>query len=181
MKITLLKAQQRGSTLFEVLISVLVLGIGILGVGAMQAHSLSSNHTASMRSQAVALSQDMADRMRANLISVRAADPDNYATVTPTKRDCRAIYRDSVVGAPVVCTPKQLAEDDLFDWLDQVSNRMPEGAGTVCIDSTPDDGTSAAPACDAAGTVYAIKVFWTERGSRSTSTETKVFATTVRP
>jgi type IV pilus assembly protein PilV len=173
--------RQRGSTLFEVLISVLVLGIGILGVGAMQAHSLSSNHTASMRSQAVALSQDMADRMRANLISVRAAAPDNYATVTPAKRDCRGIYRNTVVAAPVSCTPKQLAEDDLFDWLDQVGNRMPAGAGAVCVDSTPDDGTALGFACDGVGTAYAIKVFWTERGSRTTASETKVFSTTVRP
>ena len=34
----------------------------------------------------------------------------------------------------------------------------------MCRDATPDDGTASAPACDDAGNMLAIKVFWTERG-----------------
>lgn len=167
--------------MFEVLIAVLVLGIGILGVGAMQALSLSSNHTASMRSQAVALSDDMADRMRANLTAVRASAPNNYATVAAASNNCRAMYRTGVVVAPAACTPTQMAADDLFDWNDRVAAQLPEGAGSVCIDSTPDDGVSGAPACDGVGVAYAVKVFWTERGSRTGPVESRRFFTTVRP
>ncbi len=167
---------QRGSTMFEVLIAVLVLGIGILGVGAMQALSLSSNHTASMRSQAVALTDDMSDRMRANLTAARATAPNNYATVAAANNNCRAIYRTGLVGAPAVCTATQMAADDLFDWNDRVAAQLPEGAGTVCIDSTPDDAL-----CDGVGVAYAVKVFWTERGSRTGPVEARRFVTTVRP
>jgi type IV pilus assembly protein PilV len=172
---------QRGSTLFEVLIAVLVLGVGILGVGAMQARSLSSSHTASMRSQAVALSQDLADRMRANLTAVRAAAPNNYSTLVPANNSCRAVYRTAVVAAPVICTPAQLAADDLFDWNDRVAALLPLGVGRVCLDSTPDDGTAGANACDGAGNVFAVKVFWTERATRAGPIEPKRFVTTVRP
>jgi type IV pilus assembly protein PilV len=172
---------QRGSTLFEVLIAVLVLGVGILGVGAMQARSLASNHTASMRSQAVALSQDLADRMRANLTAARAGSPNNYDSVAPANNSCRAVYRTSLVVAPVNCTPTQLAADDLFDWNDRVTALLPLGAGRVCLDSTPDDGTAGANACDGAGNAYAVKVFWTERATRAGTVEPKRFVTTVRP
>ena len=172
---------QRGSTLFEVLIAVLVLGVGILGVGAMQARSLSSSHTASMRSQAVALSQDMADRMRANLTAVRAAAPNNYGTLAAAVNSCRAIYRTAQIAFPATCTPTQLAADDLFDWNDRVAALLPLGVGRVCLDSTPDDGTAGATACDGAGNIYAVKVFWTERATRAAAVEPKRFVTTVRP
>jgi type IV pilus assembly protein PilV len=167
--------------MFEVLIAVLVLGIGILGVGAMQALSLSSNHTASMRSQAVALTQNMADRMRANLTAVRAAPPNNYASVVAVSNSCRAIYRTWTVGAPADCNPTVLAADDLFDWLDNVAALLPQGVGRVCLDSSPDDGTAGVNACDGLGNIYAIKVFWTERATRTGPVEPKRFVTTVRP
>jgi type IV pilus assembly protein PilV len=167
--------------MFEVLIAVLVLGIGILGVAAMQARSLASNHTASMRSQAVALTEDLADRMRANLTAVRAPAGSNYATVVAANNSCRAIYRTVLVAAPAACTPTQLAADDLFDWNDRVAAVLPAGVGRVCLDSTPDDGTAVAPACDGAGNTYAVKVFWTERATRAGPVEDKRFVTTVRP
>jgi type IV pilus assembly protein PilV len=35
------------------------------------------------------------------------------------------------------------------------------GTGTVCIDSTPEDGGSAAaPDCDGVGTQYTVKIWW---------------------
>ena len=40
---------------------------------------------------------------------------------------------------------------------------LPSGTGTVCIDSTPNDGSAANWRCDNLGVVYAIKVVWTER------------------
>ena len=55
----------------------------------------------------------------------------------------------------------QLAADDLFDWQAQLTAALPQGTAAVCIDSTPDDGTAGAPACDGVGGAYAVKEFWT--------------------
>ena len=56
---------ERGATLIEVLVAVVVLSIGLLGLAGLQVTSLQSNHSAYMRSQASLLAYDLADRMRA--------------------------------------------------------------------------------------------------------------------
>ena len=57
---------QRGTTLIEVLIALIVLSIGLLGLALLQVTSVQSNHSAYYRSQATVLAHDLADRMRAN-------------------------------------------------------------------------------------------------------------------
>ena len=57
---------QRGFSLLEVLIAVVVLSIGLLGLASLQATSLRMNQEALMRSQEAHLAYDMIDRMRAN-------------------------------------------------------------------------------------------------------------------
>jgi len=47
----------------------------------------------------------------------------------------------------------------LAEW-QQAMAALPAGEGQVCRDSTPDDGTPAAPACDGLGSLHAVKVWW---------------------
>jgi type IV pilus assembly protein PilV len=172
---------QKGNTLIEVLISVLIMSIGMLGIAGLQAFSMSNSHQASMRSQAVILARDMADRMRANRIAVRAAAPNNYGTVAPVKNNCRPVYVANTVAVPVACTPTQLAADDVWDWRARATQQLPSGEGEVCIDSTPDDGAIGAHACDGLGTVFAVKLFWKEKASGSAVVEAKRLVLLVRP
>lgn len=58
--------RQAGELLLEVLIAVLILGIGLLGIAAMQATALRNNHSAMQRSQAVVLITTLLDAMRVN-------------------------------------------------------------------------------------------------------------------
>lgn len=174
------RAGQRGTTLVEVLISVLIMSIGMLGIAGLQAFSMSSSHQASMRSQAVILARDMADRMRANRLAVRAVAPNNYGTVAPAKNNCRAAY-SAVTAAPVACNPTALAADDVWDWMDRVTRQLPAGEGEVCVDSTPDDGAAGAHGCDGVGAVFAVKMFWTEKATGTAVAEPKRLILVVRP
>lgn len=61
------RAWVRGVSLIEVLVTVVVVSIGLLGLAGLQASGTKFNHSAYMRSQATNLAYDMADRMRANL------------------------------------------------------------------------------------------------------------------
>ena len=143
---------QSGFTLVEVLVAVLVLSIGLVGVAALQGVSLKNTQSAFMRSQATALAYDLADRMRANVLSARLGlyDPSTAATETACK---------STTG----CTPQNMAKHDLAEWNAAVATYLPMGQGFVCVDSTPDDGASAAsPACDGSGTQFAVKIWWDE-------------------
>ena len=58
--------RQRGATLIEVLVAVVVLSIGLLGLAGLQMTGLQTNHSAYLRSQATLLAYDLTDRIRAN-------------------------------------------------------------------------------------------------------------------
>jgi len=58
-----LKGLDDGFTLIEVMIAIAVLTIGILGVMAMQVHSIDGNASAMRRTRALTLSQDAIERI----------------------------------------------------------------------------------------------------------------------
>lgn len=57
---------QRGISLLETLIAVLVLAIGLLGVAGLQTTNLKNSQSAHQRTMAVMLTGSMAERIRAN-------------------------------------------------------------------------------------------------------------------
>jgi type IV pilus assembly protein PilV len=59
-------ASIRGVSLLEVMISVLIMGIGLLGIAAMQATALRNSQSSAERSQAIIQSYSIIDAMRAN-------------------------------------------------------------------------------------------------------------------
>lgn len=65
------RCHNAGVGLIEVLISVLVMAIGLLGIAALQATALRNSQSALERSQAVIHSYSVLDAMRANLSSAR--------------------------------------------------------------------------------------------------------------
>jgi type IV pilus assembly protein PilV len=134
---------QRGITLLEVLVALIVLSIGLIGLAGLQSTSLRMNNSAYMRSQATALAYDMADRVRANADAGNAYDQP-AATVNV---NCES--------AATGCTPQAMAQNDMFRWLEQIADVLPLGTGAICLDSTP-----ATAACDGAGNAYVIRVTW---------------------
>jgi type IV pilus assembly protein PilV len=60
------RKSSRGVSLIEVLVSVLILGIGMLGIAAMQATALSNSQSSIERTQAVLHTYSIFDAMRAN-------------------------------------------------------------------------------------------------------------------
>lgn len=69
---------QRGTTLLEVLITIVILAIGLLGLAGLQARLQSSEMEAYQRSQALILLSDMASRIAANRTNAAA-----YVTGAP--------------------------------------------------------------------------------------------------
>lgn len=58
--------RQCGVTLIEILITLLVLAVGLLGLAALQGLSMQSSQVAYQRSQAVSIAYEVADFARAN-------------------------------------------------------------------------------------------------------------------
>lgn len=57
---------QQGMTLVEVLVALVILGVGLLGAAALQLNALKYTDSARMTSQASFIAYDMMDRIRAN-------------------------------------------------------------------------------------------------------------------
>ena len=148
--------QQQGFTLLEVLVTLVIFAFGMLGVAGLQLVSLANMDSAQNRSIASLKASEMAERMRANAGT-------GYSGVAAADNKCRTAHYANRNAAPDNCSAAQLAADDLWDWSQELAARLPSGNGTVCIDSTPDDGLPGAPACDGAGTALAIKVWWKEK------------------
>jgi type IV pilus assembly protein PilV len=103
---------QRGMTLVETLIALLVLSIGLLGIAGLQMTSLQNNRGAHLRSQAAVLAYDIADRMRAN--RTVALTGTGYTVA---------------LGAPK--TVVDLMTLDLKNWKDALTNTLPAGDGQI--------------------------------------------------
>lgn len=160
---------QRGFTLLEILIAIVIFSIGLLGIARLQIAGMRFTHGSQLRSTAILQAETMADLMRANDYGMRDGEYNfiNQGTSMPTSApfDC----------AEVPCTAADRATYDLVTWNASNAVVLPgddEATGAVCRDSTPEDGTSADWACDDLGNIYAIKVQWLERASTGEDTDT---------
>jgi type IV pilus assembly protein PilV len=128
-----------GFTLIEVLVSLVVMAVGLLGIAGLYVEGLRAGRTAVYRSAAVTLAGDMADRIRAN---PRGA----YAGAGPGADN-------ACVNGGGDCAPDALAADDWFRWLGDLHRRLPVGAtATVAVQNL-------APV-----TQFTITVSWPEVG-----------------
>lgn len=145
----------RGVSLVEVLVALVVLSVGMLGIAAMFVESVRNSRTALLRTQAINLVGDMADRIRANA-SARGAYDLARGAATPAAHDC-APSRTSV-GAN--CTIGDLAEDDLARWTESVNGALPASGG----DAPLREVLYLAPANPGEPERYSITVSWKEPG-----------------
>jgi len=109
----------KGFTLLEVLVTLLLLSVGMLGIATLYLESLRINRLALHRTQAVTLAADLADRIRAN------RDPAGaYACGDPCRPDA---------GGNAIATT------DLAGWLENVAAQLPGGTGAITFASATND------------------------------------------
>lgn len=138
----------RGFTLVEILVTLLIVSIGLLGIAALHSFSLRNNYDALLRSHASALASEIADRMRANLTAIRNGDE-----IIPN-----SLYEVDIGEDPPVDDASPQATIDVSEWKDALVAQLPEGEGSVEID-------------EATG-VVTITVQWGERDQAAPMTFT---------
>ncbi|HAU15140.1 MAG: type IV pilus modification protein PilV [Pseudomonadales bacterium] len=116
--------QQQGVGLIEVLVSVLVLTVGILGVVAMQTRALQFSQESIYTSQALMMAYEMTDRMRANKGS-EIQYLVNYGSDVTALADCESTD----------CTPTQMAKFDAAAWKNAIAVNLPSGDGQIAVDN----------------------------------------------
>ncbi len=139
------RKKQKGFTLVESMVSLVVLSVGMIGIAALYAQGLGAGRSALYRTQAVNLVADMADRIRANRLALATyAGPANNNGCDPS-------------GGGVDCTPAEMAGHDLFLWEQQVQAQLPDGQSLIQF-----NGGTLPPS-------YTIQVSWIEVGQGTVS------------
>ena len=140
---------ERGFSLLEVLIALLVLSVGLLGIAGMQTISLRFNHQSYERTQATVLISEMFEKISANPVAARAGAFDNVA---PGATSGSFVYG----SCPASCTASQLAAYDLFRWKSSIEDprKLAQGQGTIARVTVDPDGANSF--------VYTITVNWVE-------------------
>ncbi len=137
--------RQRGFTIVEAMVALLVLSVGMLGIAGLYVTTLRASGSALFRTHAVNFAADMADRIRANPtagIAYGGAAADNNCAADPG-------------AAASNCSTTQLAADDVFRWQQQIAAILPDD-GDV---NTP-QGT--VTVVGANPSTYTITVSWVE-------------------
>lgn len=131
--------KQRGITIIEVLVAMLILAVGLLGMASLQVRAVSDTTNSSFRSIAIFYANDMADRIRAN---PAAEGVGGYAN--KDKDD-----GSEKVGCLAVagCSSSDMALHDLWEWQQNISRALPAGEGEIVTN----------------GDVYTVTVSWNAR------------------
>ncbi|HEX9877846.1 MAG TPA: type IV pilus modification protein PilV [Gammaproteobacteria bacterium] len=108
----------RGVTLVEVMVSLVILSVGLLGLAGLQTRSLQFNTSAYYRTQATALAYSLADRTRAN----RQGALNN-------------LYNGVFENPAPACDPNAggggTPAQDVAAWRNMLACQLPEGTGSV--------------------------------------------------
>ena len=111
--------KQTGVSLIEVMISIVIFSIGLMGMGALQITALQTTSDSYLRTLASFQAYDMAERMRANTAGVSA---NLYNNISGT---------GTAVNCTPDCTPSEIATNDTFQWNTKNASILPSGQGTV--------------------------------------------------
>lgn len=134
---------QSGASLIEVLVSLLIISVGLLGIAKTQALSLGNTKTASSRSIASIHAASMASAMYANKFYWGGGlAPTSVSVIGSITNPTSTAISDSTLNGKtadcvsVSCDPAQMAAYDLRYWGSYLAQQLPSGVGTVACTTT---------------------------------------------
>ncbi|MFN3594674.1 MAG: type IV pilus modification protein PilV [Thiobacillaceae bacterium] len=119
-KTTSSPVEQRGLSLLEVLVTIVILSLGILGVAGLQNAALRNAHSALLHAQAAQYAYDIIDRMRANRAEAVAGN-----------------YNRTLTPASTEITGTSLVERDQREWFLELRS-LPDAQGEISVTAEGD-------------------------------------------
>ena len=119
---------QRGITLIESLVAIVVAALGILGVLGVQMRTLSDTQTSVHRAQAIRLIEDLSERMKTHpnaLVSIDSYTVDWRPGPAPTPQASK------LCEGATNCTHAEFAAYDLREWKRTLERTLPLGDASV--------------------------------------------------
>jgi type IV pilus assembly protein PilV len=125
----LITSRQQGMTLLEVLISVVILAVGMLGIASMLLLSSKADNSSYTKQQAIQSVYNIFDRIRTNS---QAAINGNYnVSNIGTNGLPTSITTPGTACNVSACTASQLATYDTWQWLSRDVSKLPSGSGSI--------------------------------------------------
>lgn len=123
---------QRGFSLVEILITILIIGVGLMGTATLQLTGLGSNQGAYLRSQASILVYDMADRLRGNPDRAIAGEYNGFTFKTGEGNtlDTLASFAGTCISQTNGCSRSKQSDNDKYEW---ASSLMGAGSSGVAL------------------------------------------------
>jgi type IV pilus assembly protein PilV len=157
----------------EVLLSIVILTLGVLGMVGMQAASIQSNREARLHSVATSYARELADLMRGNRVIAAQTINNPYIFNSSSPLNPTTSNYCLSVSATSLCTDNTiLAQAQMTDWLQRIDTEIPGARVSICLDSAPFDATGLAVwNCTAgANAVMVIKIGWTQTSTNKSLT-----------
>lgn len=117
--------KQSGASMIEILVSLFVLAVGLLGVLGLQVNALASNQRAEFVTKAQIAASDMVGRILAYGDNAQGANNGEYVinTLTYSGSDPACITSG--------CPPADLVTHDKLYWQELLSVSLPGGQGII--------------------------------------------------
>jgi len=131
--------KNKGFTLIEVLIAMVVISFSLLGYASLQSKSIQNNNRSYYRSQAVQLSMNIIDSMRANMEGVKNNKYIDFINSGASNNNC---------FTNTGCSNEEMVKGDIFKWKSDLGKYLPLGSGDI----------------SKAGDVYTIFITWDKNG-----------------
>lgn len=136
MKRNKLAKLQRGFSLLETLIAIVVVALGILGIIGIQMRTLIDTQTTVRRGQAIRYIEDFSERLRINPNALINIDSylSNYTTTATSYDGADCITK--------TCTSKEQASFDLLQWKSVIATNLPSGQASIFLAPGETDATN---------------------------------------
>ncbi len=154
----------KGFSLIEVMVAVVVVGIGLLGLAKLQITALQNSSHAGYRSNATDLASSIAERIKANV----SAD-NNYVSAAigacPAMPTRCAMPPNGSLSDAANCSISDMASYDLWEirCANGVKDALPEGTLSIaCNDSDTADADACTP-----NSSFLITINWTNQNGNN--------------
>jgi type IV pilus assembly protein PilV len=145
----LVSPAQRGFSMLEVLISLVIIATALLGTAGLQIYAMRMGQSSQFRIQATFLATDILDRIEANKDNTTGIVAGNYVT-SGSGTPQALTYPDPCMTS--ACTAAQLANRDRNQWENAVATALPQATWSVTITG-------------AGNNIYTAILGWTDRSS----------------
>ena len=126
-----------GFSLVEVLVSILIRAIGVIGTAGMQLAAARTTQQSALQTVALELASEMSDKIRSNDRLSNSNIAGIYLSVDYDSERQGEPAPPSKLCFDMECDSREIAGFDIYDWEKRVRSELPGGRVRICRDAHP--------------------------------------------